>query len=48
LHLEVRAISLGRERVPRARLAFDLPEESASGQKMSPIGYKELEIAEAG
>jgi hypothetical protein len=28
LHLEFRAISRGRERVPRPRLAFDLPEKS--------------------
>jgi hypothetical protein len=48
LHLEFRAISLGRERVPRARMAFDLPEESATDQKMSPVSGKELGIAEVG
>ena len=44
LHLESTAISLGRERVHRARIALDLLQQYAPQAKMSPLGSKDLGI----
>jgi len=46
LHLEATAVSLGRERVRRARIALDLLAQYAPKAKMSPMGSKDLGIPE--
>ncbi len=46
LHLEETAVSLGRERVRRARIALDLMQEYAPQARMSPLGSKDLGVPE--
>ncbi len=46
LHLDTTAMSLGRERVRRARIALDLLDRYDADAKMSPLGGKDLGIPE--
>lgn len=46
LHLEETAVSLGRERVRRARIALDLMQQYAPQARMSPLGSKDLGVPE--